>query len=255
MKKSFSYLLPSPKLLIFLATFLALLLYILIKFFQITQAEQRKLPIYSVETDKKELSLTFDSAWGTEDLEQILKILSDQQVCATFFVTGDWVTKNPDAVKKIFQSGHEIGNHGDCHKHMSQLTLKSCFEEIQGCHEKVRKLLGIEMHLFRAPYGEYNNTVVEAGQKSNYDVIQWDVDSLDWKNLGTTQIIQTTTNHKNLKNGSILLMHNGTKYTKDALESVIKILKEKGYQFVPLSKLIKKQPYTIDSSGRQHSNS
>lgn len=253
MKKITVSSLPSPKFLIFLASFLALLLYIFIKCFQIAQAENRKLPIYSVETDQKVVSLTFDSAWGTEDLDQILKILSDNQVCATFFVTGDWVNRNPEAVKKIYNAKHEIGNHGDCHKHMSQLSQNGCSEEIQGCHQKVRKLLGFDMHLFRAPYGEYNNTVVEAGEKNNYYVIQWDVDSLDWKNPGTAQIINTTANHKNLKNGSILLMHNGTKYTKDALEPVIKAIKQKGYQFIPLSKLLKKPPYTVDSSGRQQS--
>lgn len=217
-------------------------------------SQAKKLPIYSVETSKKVVSITFDSAWGTEDLDCILKTLKSQNVKACFFATGEWITKYPDAIKKILADGHEIGSHGDAHKHMNTLSLDSCKEEIRLCHEKMQKLTGKEMTLFRPPYGEYNDTVLEAAKACGYYTIQWDVDSLDWKNYGTTNIINTVVRHKNLKNGSIILLHNGTKYTAQALPIILEQLKEKGYQMVPLSELILKSNYSIDPNGRQIPN-
>ncbi len=107
------------------------------------------------------------------------------------------------------------------------------------------------MFLFRPPYGDYNNNLITTTRSINYYPIQWDVDSLDWKNYGVESIINTVLNHKHLGNGSIILMHNGAKYTADALESVIKGLREKGYEIVPISQLIIRDNYTINTEGRQ----
>jgi len=110
-----------------------------------------------------------------------LAILAEKGVKATFFVTGDWVKKFPEAIKKIADTGHDLGNHGDNHKHMSQLSADENRQEIMGAHEKVKELTGIDMVLFRPPYGDYNNTVLEAATSCNYYSIQWDVDSGDRK--------------------------------------------------------------------------
>ena len=109
------------------------------------------------------------------------------------------------------------------------------------------------MILFRPPYGDYNDTVIQAAEECGYYTIQWDVDSLDWKDYGVDSIIKTVTEHKHLGDGSIILMHNGAKYTADALDSVITILKEKGYEFVPISELILRENFDIDHEGRQFS--
>ena len=210
------------------------------------------LPIYSVETEQKVVSMTFDSAWGDEDLDDILAILEKYDVKATFFVTGDWISKYPEAIKKLDAAGHEFGSHGDNHKHMTRLSEEENKKELQGCFDKMKAVTGKEIDLFRAPYGDYNEALVKTAKEAGYSTIQWDVDSLDWKDYGVENIIKTVTEHKNLQNGSILLLHNGAKYTKDALERVITGLQEKGYTFVKVSELIYRDNYYIDHTGRQH---
>ena len=91
----------------------------------------RELPIYSVETDKPEISISFDAAWGNEDTQRILDILAKHQVKATFFMTGGWVEKYPEDVKKILKAGHDLGNHSENHRQMSQLSEEECRKEKQ----------------------------------------------------------------------------------------------------------------------------
>lgn len=212
---------------------------------------KRELPIYCVETEKPQVALSFDAAWGNEDTGRILDILAKYDVKVTFFMTGGWIESYPEDVKKIAEAGHDLGNHSENHKQMSQLTKQDCIEELKGPHDKVKELTGIEMNLFRPPYGDYNNTVIEAAKDTGYYTIQWDVDSLDWKDYGVDAIINKVCNHKHLGNGSIILCHNGAKYTADALEALIIGLQEEGYEFVPLSKLILKENYHMDVEGRQ----
>ncbi len=212
---------------------------------------KEELPIYSVETGEQVVALTFDSAWGTEDLDDILAILEKHHAPAVFFVTGEWAEKNPDAVKAIDRAGHELANHGNRHKHMPLLSGEDMAAEIRGCHDIVKGLIGKEMHLFRAPYSDWNSQVVEVARSLGYFSINQSVDSLDWKDYGKDSIIRTVCEHKDLKNGSIILLHNGSKYTRDALDGVLTGLEEKGYSFVPLSSLIYTEGYGIDHTGRQ----
>ena len=135
---------------------------------------------------------------------------------------------------------------------MSTLSKEQCKDEIQKVHNKVKELTGLDMTVFRPPFGDYDDTVIEAANELGYHVIQWDCDSLDWKDYGVDSIIHTVTNHKHLGNGSIILMHNGAKYTKDALEQVITELKNQGYEFVTVSELIYKENYQMDHEGRQY---
>lgn len=212
----------------------------------------KKLPIYCVDTDEKKVALSFDAAWGNEDTATLLEILKKYDVHVTFFMTGEWVHKFPDDVKAIAAAGHDLGNHSENHKQMSKLSAEQCKTELQKAHDRVKELTGIDMTLFRPPYGDYNNTLVQTVNDMGYHCIQWDVDSLDWKDYGADSIIKTVVNHKHLGNGSIILMHNGAKYTPQALESVILGLREKGYTIVPISELIYKENYEMDFEGRQH---
>lgn len=210
-----------------------------------------KLPIYSVETEEKVVSITFDAAWGDEDLDEILEILDSHNCKATFFVTGDWATRYPEAVEKIYKYGHDIGNHGANHKYMTKLSQKDMIEEIEGCHNIVKSITGVDMKLFRAPYGDYNESVILAAKSEGYSTIQWNVDSLDWKEYGVASIIDKVCNHSDLKNGSIILLHNGSKYTAKALDELLTKLENGGYKFVAVSKLIYTDDYSIDHTGRQ----
>ena len=216
-----------------------------------TASAQREIPIYCVDTDKKQVALSFDAAWGNEQTEHLLDILDKYNVKTTFFLVGDWVEKYPESVKEISKRGHDVGNHSNTHPHMTQMSVDDMNTQIQTCNEKIKALTGKCPTLFRAPYGDYNNTLIESANSLGYHVIQWSVDSLDWKDYGADSIVDTVLNHKALGDGAIILMHNGAKYTKDALERVITGLQDKGYEIVPISQLIYSENYHMDNTGRQ----
>lgn len=138
----------------------------------------RELPIYSVETDEKKVALSFDAAWGNEDTQLILDTLAKYNVHVTFFMTGGWVESYPEDVKKIQEAGHDLGNHSENHKNMSQLSDAECQEELMKVHNKVKELTGVEMNLFRPPYGDYDDHVITNAKSCGYYTIQWDVDTL-----------------------------------------------------------------------------
>lgn len=214
----------------------------------------RELPIYCVDTQKNQVALSFDAAWGNEDTQEILDILAKHNVHVTFFMTGGWVDSFPDDVKRIAAAGHDLGNHSENHKNMSQLSDEQCKQEIMKVHDKVKALTGIEMQLFRPPYGDYDNHVIKDAYECGYFPIQWSVDSLDWKDYGVENIIQTVTQNKALDTGAIILMHNGAKYTAQALDTIITGLQDKGYEIVPISQLVYTDKFHMDQAGKQISD-
>ncbi|MBO5241084.1 MAG: polysaccharide deacetylase family protein [Lachnospiraceae bacterium] len=211
----------------------------------------RNLPIYCVETTEPKIALSFDAAWGNEDTQEILAILKKHDIHVTFFMTGGWVKNYPEDVKTILAAGHDLANHSENHKNMSQLSSSECKEEIMTVHERVKELTGYEMFLFRPPYGDYDNDVIISVEGCGYYPIQWDVDSLDWKDYGVDSIVKTVCSHKHLGNGSIILCHNGATYTADALDAMITGLKKQGYEIVPVSELIIRENYHMNAEGRQ----
>lgn len=215
-----------------------------------TAAAPRDIPIYCVETDKKQVAISFDAAWGNEQTETLLDILKEKNVKSTFFLVGDWVDKYPDSVKAIAAAGHDVGNHSDTHPHMTQLSDSDKATEIKNCNEKIKALTGKSPTLFRPPYGDYNNDVVKAVKNENMYCVQWDVDSLDWKDPTAQDMVNRI--KSKISNGSIILMHNGAKNTPEALPLIIDAVREAGYEFVPISQLIPKGEYTTDHEGRMH---
>lgn len=219
--------------------------------FSVASNSERLLPIYCVETEKSQIAISFDAAWGADDTDTLLQILEENDVKTTFFMCGYWVDKYPEEVKKIAEAGHDLGNHSATHPHMSQLSKEQIKEELITTGNKIEELTGVKSELFRPPFGEYTNDVISAAEECGYYTIQWDVDSLDWKEYGAQEEISKVLNHKKLGNGSIILFHNDAKYTPQALDSIIKGLKEKGYEIVPISELIMRENYTINAEGRQ----
>lgn len=211
----------------------------------------RELPIYCVDTTEKKVALSFDAAWGNEDTEEILDILKKHNVHVTFFMTGGWVSDYPDDVKAILKAGHDLGNHSENHKNMSQLSDEEIKSELMTVHDRVKELTGYEMFLFRPPYGDYDNEVITGSKACGYYPIQWSVDSLDWKDYGTEDIIRQVCESKHLENGAIILCHNGAKYTAKALDRLLTGLEDKGYTIVPVSELIIRDNYHVDTSGKQ----
>lgn len=211
----------------------------------------RELPIYNVQTDEPKISISFDAAWGNDDTSKILEVLKKHQVHATFFMTGGWVESYPDDVKAILADGHDLGNHSENHKNMSQLSEEEIQSELMTVHNKVKELTGYDMFLFRPPYGDYDNEVIQTVKGCNYYPIQWSIDSLDWKNYGVEDIINRVCNSDKLQGGAIILCHNGAKYTAEALDQLLTGLEEKGFQLVPISELIIREDYHVDVNGMQ----
>lgn len=211
----------------------------------------RELPIYCVDTEEKKVALTFDAAWGAEDFDRIIEILDKHNAKVTFFMTGGWVEDNPDCVKTLVDKGHDLGNHGEHHYDMTTISKEEMKEEIKKVHDSVKEIAEYDMNLFRPPYGAYNDEVIKTVKEMKYYPIQWSVDSLDWKDYGTDSIINTVCNHEALDDGAIILCHNGAKYTAKALDEMITNLKKQGYELVPISKLIIKDNYHIDVTGKQ----
>ena len=214
-------------------------------------AGKKALPIYCIQTDEKKISISFDAAWGADDTIKLLDILDKHNVKTTFFMTGGWVSTYPDMVKEIYNRGHDLGNHSENHKEMSKLNASEQKEEITAVDNKIKELTGYDCFLFRPPYGDYNSLLINTVYGCNHYPVQWDVDSLDWKDYGVDSIIKTVTRHKALGNGSIILMHNGAKFTAEALDTVLTSLEEQGYEIVPISQLIIRENFHMDGTGRQ----
>ena len=212
-------------------------------------ATERQLPIYCVQKDYKVLSISFDAAWGNEDTQQLIDILGKYNVKATFFVVGEWVDKYPESVKALHDAGHEIMNHSSDHAHFNSLSTDEIIADLNACNDKIEAVTGVRPILFRCPYGEYDDHVINATRSIGMEAIQWDVDSLDWKDLSATDITKRVTSK--VQPGSIVLFHNAAKNTPEALPSIIEYLLQEGYSFVPISEIILKGEYTIDHTGRQ----
>ncbi len=154
-----------------------------------------------------------------------------------------------DDVRLIHQRGHEIGNHSNTHPHMSTLSDSQIREELNIATQKIKAITGKDVILFRPPFGDYNNRLIRVCRDEGYYVIQWDVDSLDWKELGVQPMVDRV--KKKVKEGSIILFHNNAKYTPQALPIILDYLLDEGYEIVPVSQLIYKENFYVDHEGRQ----
>ena len=210
---------------------------------------QRQLPIYCVQREDKVCSLTFDAAWGNEDTQMLIDILNKYNVHATFFVVGEWVDKYPESVKALADAGNEVMNHSSTHPHMAQLSAEQIQTEVNTCADKIEAVTGTRPTLFRCPYGEYNDTVVSTINGLGMHVIQWDVDSLDWKGLSSDEITSRVLTR--VQPGSIVLFHNAALHTPEALPGIIEALQKDGYTLCTVSELVYQGEYTIDNNGMQ----
>lgn len=207
------------------------------------------LPIYSVEREGKTVAITFDAAWEDKDAADIMAILAKYNVRATVFVTGDFADRCPKTVQALAAAGHEIANHSDAHPHPNKLSDEQLKADTQKCDEKIKALTGKNVPLYRSPYGEYNDKVVQTIHSMGYSFIQWDTDSLDYENLTPDEITKRVVSRT--KPGSIVLFHIGTKNGAKALPTILQSLADDGYTFLPVSELIYKEGFYIDHKGRQ----
>ena len=211
-----------------------------------------KKPVYSVDTKAKKVAVSFDAAWGADKTDGIMDILDSKGANATFFLVGFWVDKYPDKVKSIAERGFEIGNHSANHPRMTKLTQEQMKLELAAVNDKIKELTGTAPTVFRPPFGDYNDAVVQTVNDMSMHCIQWSIDSLDWKELGVQDMIDRTV--KKVKAGDIILFHNNSKYILDALPAILDSLIKQGYQIVSVSELIYTENYSVDNNGVQHKN-
>lgn len=212
-------------------------------------APTKELPIYYVDTPEKKIAISFDAAWGTDFTYDILDTLDKYNIKTTFFLVNFWVKKHPDVVKEIDRRGHEIGNHSTNHPYMSKLDEIQIIKELKTTEESIKEITGKRTTLFRPPFGDYNDRLIRVCRDNGYYVIQWDVDSLDWKEYGVQPVVDRVT--RNVKNGSIVLFHNNAKYVSQFLPIILEKLQAEGYEIVPISELIHKDNFYIDNTGKQ----
>lgn len=211
-------------------------------------AEPRRLPVYSVDTAVKEIALTFNCAWGTEGLDEILQLLTDEEIFCTFFFVGEFAEKHPEAVRRIYNQGHEIGNHSMKHNDPVKQTYEEILSDMNACNELLYSLTGTKALLYRAPSGSYDNKTIEAAESLGMTAVQWDVDSIDWRDLSVEKIISRVTSKAT--NGSIILFHIGKENTVRALPEIIRGLKKEGFSFTTVGKLLPEGEAYTDHTGR-----
>lgn len=213
----------------------------------------RKLPIYSVEREDKKIAISFDCAWGTDYTDKLLEIMQGENVKCTFFTVEFWAKKHPDYLKKISEYGHEIGTHSATHPYMSKLDREGIIRELSSSVSIIESVTGNKVKVFRPPYGDYNDRLIETASEMGLYTIQWDVDSLDWKDLSAFEIEKRVVSR--VKSGSIVLFHNQGLHTAEALPQIIKTLKNKGFEFTTIGDLIYQDDYYMSADGRQYKNS
>lgn len=210
----------------------------------------KELPVYSVSRDDKKIALTVDAAWADDKTDFILSTLDKYGIKATFFLCGFWAEEYPEKVKAIDAAGHQIGNHSETHPHMNKLDSEQILNELKKYDDLIESIIGKRSTIFRAPYGEYNDNVVKTVRSAGYEVIQWDVDTIDWKEERSAETILNWVLPK-IQPGSIILCHNNGFKIEHYLPTLIETALSDGYEFVTIDELLLDGNTIIDVNGVQ----
>ncbi len=192
--------------------------------------------IYAGNESSGKVALMINVYWGTEYLESMLQILKEEDAKCTFFVGETWVKENPEMLAKIYNDGHEIGNHGSTHADHKKLSYSQNVKEIEACHDIVAKVTGVKMNLFAPPGGSYSAETVKAAEDLGYKTILWTHDTIDWRDKDADLIFSRATSE--LQSGDLILMH-PTEATRDALKRIILAVKSKKLCLDTVSNTIK----------------
>lgn len=207
--------------------------------------EKRGDIVWEVPTKEKVIALTFDDGPDKNETPQLLDLLKQYGVHATFFVIGKRAAAYPDIVKREVSEGHEVANHTYNHPYFNRkLTMRTFSSELSRAHDEIFKATGLETHYFRPPGGYYNEKMVELAKKQGYLIIMWswDQDTQDWRRPGVKKIVNKVLN--NAKGGEIVLFHDhvmGGSQTIDALKQILPELKQRGFTFLTVSELINRR--------------
>lgn len=215
----------------------------------VTAAPEEATPICCTDRADRVVSLSFDAAWGDEDVEELIRVLDRHGVKATFFVTGDWVDRCEESVEALHEAGHEIMNLSNSYPNMTHLSRDNLLAEIRTASDKIQAVTGTRPSLFRAPYGAYNQELMETLDSLQMQGIRWNIDSLDWNGLSAQKMTQLVV--REAEPGSILLFHVAAAHTAQALDGILETLRAEGYTFLPVSEMIYTEEYILNAEGRQ----
>ncbi|WP_145331496.1 polysaccharide deacetylase family protein [Paenibacillus xylanexedens] len=191
----------------------------------------------------KQVALTFDDVPDPRFTPQVLDVLKKYKVRATFFVVGNRAEKHPDLVKRMVKEGHIVGNHSYNHPEFSKLSMNAFRKQILHTGDIIHRLTGYTPKMIRPPYGDINEEQLRWAAKQHYSIVNWNVDSLDWKGLSKEKVKDNILSA--VKPGSIVLQHAGggtgsnLKGTVEALPEVIEELRNRGYELVTLDEMLK----------------
>lgn len=194
------------------------------------------LPIYKVETETKKVSLSINCGENVENIDNILNTLSKTNAKATFFISGKIASSNAETIKKIVQSGNEVGNLSYNYTNLKKKKTEEIKDEITKASNEIEKITGQNVKIFRAPYGECSNEIIKIASEQGLSTVQWNVDSLDYNGLNGEEMCDRI--NENLSPGSIILLHNSAKYTSESIEKIIQNIQKQGYQLVTTSELL-----------------
>ncbi|MBE3590522.1 MAG: polysaccharide deacetylase family protein [Firmicutes bacterium] len=199
-------------------------------------------PMYYVRTTDKVLGLTFDISWGTKAVEDVLAVLRDHRIRATFFLSGPWSAQHPDLVRRIARDGHEIASHGQAHVNLSQRSEAEIAANLSDAARILVGLTGQTPRFFRPPNGDFDRRVVRIAREQGQETVIWSVDSLDWIQRDPAAIAARVV--RGAFPGAVLLFHasDSAPSTAAALPAVFEELTRMGYRFVPLGDLLKYGP-------------
>jgi probable sporulation protein (polysaccharide deacetylase family) len=206
-------------------------------------ADLGSYPIYKGNPHKPMVALMINVAWGEEYLPKMLKIMDDENVHASFFFDGSWLSQHVETAKEIMRHGHELSNHGYSHRNMSTLSRPQAVEEITKTQNLLQQQLGVHNMLFAPPSGDFDQETVDIAHQMKLQTILWTLDTLDWKSPPPSAIIRKVAAY--VEPGTFILMH-PTSSSSAALSEIIKAIKEKGLSLGTVSEVI--SPSRVENS-------
>lgn len=207
-----------------------------------------QMPVCSVNTDVKEIALTIDTAFGNDKTQELLDILDEYNVKATFFVVGIWAQENPELLQKIIEAGHEVQNHSMEHARYPDLKVEEILTDAQEAQTLLNEETGKNANIIRLPFGAFDDKTVKILMDNDFIPVKWSVDGQDWKTDDVKEVYNNVM--KDVKGGDIIMLQNNTVGAEGALRDIIEKLLDKGYEFKTISELLPEGKITIDDKGR-----
>ncbi|RSL29151.1 polysaccharide deacetylase family sporulation protein PdaB [Salibacterium salarium] len=206
--------------------------------FPVFSTEESPAAFYRADIEEKKVALTFNISWGEDRALPILDTLKENDITATFFISGAWAERHPEITERIVEDGHTIGNHGYRYEHYPRLDDDEIVRDLNLSHKKIKDVTELDVKYFRPPHGDFNKTVLEKIEQFGYSTVHWSVGGNDWNNPGVEQIVANIT--EDVEPGDVILLHasDSAKQTGDALPSILTELKNQNYSFVNIEELI-----------------